>query len=313
MKNRVLFITEKWCASNPNFGFANYYDNIFNTFSQYFLDAKIHILHIDEACFLYNVHIDRILVNYCVRFNIEMVIFAYSGESSANPSISTLESLKQHNISIGFIWFDNNPGDLALRERLRNVVDINIIIDYPNSDTLIKNSHDLYLWTPESQCYFYPDNQDINVSFIGSSRYGDRYFYVTELKKRVPNILITGGQRENGLTFSAYANLIRRSKIGINFCKNPMGNGYEQLKGRVLEVIASKSFLLEEKGSSTKHFFTPNKDYIEFENIDDLVDKIEYYTKHDNQRIEIANHGYNTFINNYTSQHFWKKVSEHLK
>ena len=309
-------VTEKWCSSNPSLGFANHFDNIFNTFSESVLDHNLHTLHFDESYLLYRVHIDQVLLNYCLSLNIKVVFFSFGKDNPIAPSISCIEMLKEKGIFTCFIWYDNNPSELSLRVSLRDLIDLNIIIDYPRSDihdSLSKSDKDLYLWTPESEYYFRPESQNIDVSFVGSCRYKDRANYISRLKERVPDIIVSGGQREEKLSFSSYASLIRRTKIGINFCKNPMGNGYSQTKGRVFEIIASKSLLLEEKNESTPNFFTPNEDYIEFSSIDELVDKINYFKQNESERIKIAESGYNKYTNNYTSKHFWNKVMEKIK
>lgn len=316
--NNVLFVTEKWCGSNPNYGFANYFDNLFSTFSETMFDHKLHTLHFDEAYLLYGRHIDQVLIPYCQRFSIPTIIFACGGHSPMHPSLEMIKSLKKIGIFICFIWYDNNPTELDFRMQMKEVIDLNIIIDYPRSayHDQYKLEHaqkDLYLWTPESLFYFYPDEQTVDVSFIGSSRYADRNTYLTNLASSLPYMIMEGGQREKGLSFSYYASLIRRSKININFSKNPQIGGYDQLKGRVLETIASRSLLMEEKNQSTSDFFIPGVDYVEFDGLDDLKEKIKYYLEHEDLRREIALSGYNKFMDKYTAKHFWKAVFERIQ
>lgn len=311
----VLFLVDKWCANNPKFGFANHFDNLLNTFADTCLNSRLHTLHYDESYYIYNRHIDQILPQYCRIYDIKTIFLSFGGQSPIHPSLQVLEEIKKTGVKLVFIWYDNNPSDLKLRENIRSLVNLNVIIDFPRSEShdKTKNPNDLYLWTPESLNHFYPAYQDIDVSFIGSPRYQDRINYLSQLSQLVPELVIMGGQREQSLSFSAYANLIRRSKIGINFCKNPMGGGYEQVKGRVFEVIASKSLLLEEKNSATPHFFIPGEDYIEFENIEDLVDKIKYYGENSSERERIAESGYNKFLNNFTADKFWRQVMSAIK
>ena len=205
-----------------------------------------------------------------------------------------------------------------MRDSVRSIVDLNVIIDFPKSEhhdkyRKEKGFKDLYLWTPESLFYFYPDIQDIDVSFVGSVRYADRSNYLQELKQYFPTLVVAGGQRESGLTFSAYANLIRRSKININFSKNPQLGSYYQLKGRVLEILACKSLLIDEKNPATASFFTPNIDYVDFENILELKQKIEYYLTHTEEREKIASSGHKKLLEKYTARHFWMKVMQTIE
>jgi glycosyltransferase involved in cell wall biosynthesis len=309
--NNVLFCFDKWCNANPHLGTTTHFHNFLDTFQREQSSFNTHYLHYDEAAFLYGTHIDNVLIGYCLNFKIDILFLIFSGQSPANPSRACLKKLKEHGVFIVVLWPDNNPMDLVMRKGLEEIVDLHVPIDNPKSDTsevrFTDNKH-LYLWTPENTNLYYPDIQDIPVSFVGSLRYPERAKYAEELIRRVPPITVAGGQRESQLSHEAYAKLIRASKIGINFCKNPMGTGYEQTKGRVFHVIASKSLLLEEKNSSTPDFFTPGLDYIEFENIDDLVNKIDYYLINEDERINIAERAYRKFAKYYTPDHFWDRL-----
>lgn len=310
MKN-VLFLNDKWCSANPNIGINSHFQQLYDTFIQYDLEANVHYLHYDEAIYLYGKHIDSILLGYCLNFNIEILFLTFSGQSPANPSIECIKKLKERGIFICVFWPDNNPLDLVLRKNILPYIDLNIPHDNPKSNTnqvRFEDEKHLYLWTPINSNLYFKDNQTLDVGFIGSTRYPERQEYLNKLKVKLPNIQIGGGQRESSSSINKYAKMVRSCKIGLNFCKNPMGSGYEQIKGRVFEVIASKSLLLEEKNSSTPDFFTPGLDYVEFENLEDLVNKIEYYSQNESERISIAENGFRKFNKYYTSKHFWDKV-----
>lgn len=312
----VLFVVDKFCSGDSKLGFSLHHLNFINTFEETQLNSRLHTLYYDESLFIYNTHIDNILLKYCKQNNIKTIFFSFGGHSPMHPTLPILEKLKEEQIFLSFIWCDSNPSELYFKEKIRHLADLNIMVDNAKSeihDILDKTEKDLHLWTPESKNYFYPDSQNTKVSFIGSPRYQERYDYLVQLVQKVPNFVTIGGQRETGMSFSKYADLIRKSQIGLNFCGNPMGLGYKQVKGRVFEIIASKSLLLEESGSGASNFFTPNVDYIEFENIQDLVDKIGFYSDNKEEREKIVANGYKRFIENYTAHHFWDKVMEKIK
>jgi glycosyltransferase involved in cell wall biosynthesis len=312
MKNKnALFITDKWCAGNPTLGFANHFDNLFNTFSESVFNYKTHTLHFDESFLIYGKHIDDVLIDYCNKFKIDIVFFAFGGGEKLAPSLSKLKELKNLGFPSCFIWYDCNPNDLVLKNKLEGIIDLNVFLSFPTSefhDKMVRNSNDLFLWTPESKSHFYPDFQIIPISFIGSLRYPYRNEYIGKLIKIFPKLVVSGGQRENSLTFPVYSRLVRQSKMGINFSKNIEGEGYYQVKGRVFEIISSKSLLLEEKNNGTSHFFKPNEEFIEFENFDDLVDKINFYSENGNERLKIAENGYKKFQEKYTPKIFWNTI-----
>jgi spore maturation protein CgeB len=313
---QVLFLQDKYCSGNPKLGLSNNAHNILDTFQQSVKDAQMYTLFFDEA-YMYGRHINEILEAYCRKFDIDTVFVSLLGTSPSNPSLNILNNLKTLGIKIVFIWCDNNPTEIYLQDRTLEISDLNVVLDYPTSDlhNIRRISHEqsgkyLYLWTPESKFLYYPDEQDIDVSFIGSIRYPDRAEYVRKLQQVFPNIYIRGGQRENYLSPEGYASLIRRSKININFSKNM--DGYSQCKGRVFEALASKTLLLEEDNYSTPAFFDPMREYRQFTDIESLIKQIEFYTKNPDMAEMIAQNGYNKYKNNWTSQHFWDRIKDKL-
>jgi len=121
-------------------------------------------------------------------------------------------------------------------------------------------------------------------------------------------IHIGGGQREEGLSAGRYAELMRHSKISINFPQGP--DGYDQCKGRVWEILATKSLLLERKNDAIKNFLIPNVHYVEFENEEDLVEKIQYYLDNEKERSYIAQKGYDVYKKKYNATTFWGAIME---
>ena len=158
------------------------------------------------------------------------------------------------------------------------------------------------MWVPQDTEMFRPAKQDIPASFIGSV-YQDRAHFLRNLGS---NVFISGGQRAGKLTPYEYAGLIRRSEININFAISPCQT-YYQTKGRVYEILASRSLLLESKNPSTAKLFTPGVDYIEFSTPQELNDAIEYYSSHEVERVKIASSGHVAY-QKYNSQNFWNTI-----
>ncbi len=312
---QILFIQDRYTGGNPKFGFSNNLHNILGTFQQSILDAQVYTIFFDEL-YMFGRHVDTILPQYCQKFGIEVVFVSLLGTSPSNPSLQCLETVKKLGIKVIFIFCDANPTEIYLQNVTFNLSDLNIVLDYPTSPMHdkrrgehLKSGKYLYLWTPEPADLYHPQTQDIDVSFIGSIRYPDRAEYCRKLQEAIPNIYIRGGQREEGkLSPEGYASLIRRSKININFCKNP--DGYDQLKGRVCESLASKTLLMEERGGSTCIFFEHEVDYLGFSNVQELISRINKYLQNPDLASQIAQNGYNKFNEKYTAKHFWDIVME---
>jgi len=95
---------------------------------------------------------------------------------------------------------------------------------------------------------------------------------------------------------------INQSKINLNPAMGIFINGL-QIKGRTFEIAGCGGFQLTEHKPELYEYFEKNKEIVTFNNLDDLVDKIEYYLKQNNERETIARAAYERTI----KEHTWEK------
>jgi spore maturation protein CgeB len=100
------------------------------------------------------------------------------------------------------------------------------------------------------------------------------------------------------------------SKIIINFPYHALG--FSQLKSRVLEAMASGSLVFELKNESTSQLFEANQDFVEYQSLDDAVEKYVYYINNLEEMKRIAKNGYIKYLNHYSGKCFWKKIFENI-
>ena len=74
----------------------------------------------------------------------------------------------------------------------------------------------------------------------------------------------------------------------------------------------SGAMLVEDENSETSQFFKPMIDYVSFDNAKDLADKLRYYTKHEEERQEIALNGHRKATTQYNYQTLWNLVMARL-
>jgi hypothetical protein len=316
MKNNVLFVTEKWCDGTPELALTNNFHNLFNTFSQTQPKYRFNTMHLDEAPVVFGRHVNDILVEYCRQWKVDIIVFCLLGGSPYNPSNEVYRQLRAMGVYLVFMWPDTGPGwgTQSIKD-LDGLSDLHISWDNPHSEfhnSFTFPANHLNLWVPQDKYLFYKQRfQQLEVSFIGSPRYYDRQMFLSNLIQKYPKVHIRGGQREEKLTPEQYAELIRHSKISINFSLSPAM--FFQTKGRVFEVLACGSMLLEFANPATRKLLTPDKDYVEFDSPDTLVEKILYYTEHQEERAKIAEQGWKTYQEKYTSQRFWDTIMERIQ
>lgn len=309
-KHHILFVTEKWFNGCPQLSFTNNFHNLFNTFnSAVGEDFSWNTIHIDESYSIYGKHVDEIILNYCLYNNVSVVFYSLLGTDPRNPTIKTYQALKNAKIKQCFMWPDTAGWAIEKIKELDSLSDLHISWDNPSIKIGYSNKH-LSMWVPQDQFLFCPDEQNIDVNFSGSKHQEDRIEYLNFLIKKLNSISIRGGQAEERLSPQLYAFLIRRSKINLNFPLHPFG--FDQVKGRVFEVLASKSLLLEKANSETKKLLIPNEEYVEFYSPQDALGKIKYFLNNEEHRIDIARKGYEKYREKYSSDIFWKTIINKL-
>lgn len=258
MSKNILFVTEKWCDADPNKGPTNHFHNLFATAKQSGLFDRIDNLFLEDA---YNANrtIDYDIYNYVLDSDKkpDLVFFSYLGDSPLNPTFGALSYLCSENIPLLFLWPDITY-DWAI-QRIKSVDDYatcHVLWDGRGLSEV--NPKHFYTWTPQDTNLFYPipwHKKDIDVSFLGSraDHYEERGPCLNFLKKELGDkLFISGGQREDKLSPVEYADLMRRSKITINFNRSPKPVSHQfQCKGRVFEALASNTLLLEPAISPT--------------------------------------------------------------
>lgn len=312
-KPRILMVTEKYCDGKPECGLTNNYHNLFGSLKHSMPEVVFDVVHLDEAVVNFGTHMDVILPRVCEQLKPDIVVFSLLGKSPANPNIHTFEKLKKMGIYNLVMWPDVGiDWGYPQVQQLGNLIDLHV--GWDNADSEFHRTRQLppnfqQMWVPQDdKLYFRAEPQDIPISFIGSVRYQERQVYLKHALTAGAQILIRGGQREEKLSPEQYANLIRRSKISINFPFCP--GGFDQCKGRVFEVLACQSMLLERKNAATSKLFTPGVDYVEFADPNDFVAKIKHYLNNDAERAKIAEAGYKKFHEKYSAKKFWEAILE---
>ena len=306
---KVLFVTEKWCDANPDKGLTNNYHNLFRTFKNTFPETKFNIVHMDEYSLIKKKHIDTFLPTLIDRVEPDLIVFSLLGKSHLNPSETSYEYIREKGCKTVFMWADVFDGwGIPQIEELNEKGFADLHVCWGSERNVGSHIENLvWLWAPQDDNLYYPaEEQDIQISFLGSPRYSERQKYLTHLVTNGLEVYIGGGQREEGLSPERYAQLMRQSKISLNFPEGP--DGYDQCKGRVWEVLASRSLLLERKNSAIENYLKPNVHYVEFEDENDLIEKMNYYLENEKEREHIANKGHQIYKKKYSAKVFWEKV-----
>lgn len=142
------------------------------------------------------------------------------------------------------------------------------------------------------------DKCKYGVTFVGSM-YGNRKKWIARLKKRGVKVECFGyGWPRGPVTAEAIPSIFRESVINLNFADSGLviRDGKlvrsRQLKARVFEVPGSGGLLLTEYAEHLEDFYSLGKEIVVFEDLDDLVAKIEHLLHSPAERDAIADAGF---------------------
>lgn len=103
-----------------------------------------------------------------------------------------------------------------------------------------------------------------------------------------------------------HVKIINQSKIIIT-----SNNMWNSLSMRYTEVLGCCGFLLADKPEDLENFgYIDGKHLVIYEDVDDMVNKIKYYIKHESQRNKIAKEGYEFVLKNHTTDIRVKQFTE---
>ena len=101
--------------------------------------------------------------------------------------------------------------------------------------------------------------------------------------------------------------IFQAASINLNITSKTIQTGISQ---RVFDVLANKGFLITNYQAELYDLFTPGEDLVVYESLEDLVEKVQYYLEHEEERKQIAMHGYETVKQYHTYDMRLKQMLE---
>lgn len=95
------------------------------------------------------------------------------------------------------------------------------------------------------------------------------------------------------------------SKVNLNITLRSIASG---VPARVFEVMSVGGFMLTNWQEEIPEMFAEDKEIVTYKTPEELVDKADYYLRHDNERIRIGVNGYQKVKEHYTYEHRLRKI-----
>ncbi|MBO6114226.1 MAG: glycosyltransferase family 1 protein [Lachnospiraceae bacterium] len=91
--------------------------------------------------------------------------------------------------------------------------------------------------------------------------------------------------------------IIKCSKINLNMTNKPIKTG---LPLRIYDLMGAGGFVISNYQAEIPEYFEVDKEIVLYESVPDLLEKIDYYLKHDDERKQIAKNGYERIKKEHT-------------
>lgn len=99
--------------------------------------------------------------------------------------------------------------------------------------------------------------------------------------------------------------VFRHSKVNLNITLRSIKNG---IPLRAMDIMGAGGFLLTNHQNDFSMHFVEGQDYISYGSIPDMMDKIQYYLKHEKERTEIARNG----LEKIKAEHTYQQCVEEM-
>lgn len=98
--------------------------------------------------------------------------------------------------------------------------------------------------------------------------------------------------------------VFRHSKINLNITLRSIKSG---IPLRAFDIMGSQGFLLTNYQEDFLDYFVPDEDFVYYSDLEDLINKIEYFLSHEKERLEILQNGYEKILMYHTYE---KRISD---
>jgi len=304
-------------------GFIRNNHDVLEVSDRDYIQNKRSIFNLKSNKQLFQSHLIETFKNY----NPDLFFFGHTN----NINISTLDELRSKNKNIIISQWNEDPlmPDLEFsKKNIENIqpyvslVDHNFITTDPSilinkfktknfkfffipvdSNIECFNVYDLQ---PENDI-FYAMSHGVNRGILKMGFEDNRVKFLEKLVKKTPKIKhdFRGFKNKQPIWGNDFYNAIINSKMGLNLSRGTPTKYYSS--NRIASIIGNGLLTFIDKKTMLNDFFT--KDEVIFYNdIDDLVSKIKFYSKNDKLRIKIAKQGKAKYFKFFNE----KKVTKYI-
>ena len=142
---------------------------------------------------------------------------------------------------------------------------------------------------------FYAMSHGVNRAILKKGKIDERINFLNSLTKKIININYDfyGFENKEPIWGDYFYQALINSKMGLNLSRGKPTKYYSS--NRIASLMGNGLLTFIDKKTEMSDFFT-DKEFISYNNIDDLSDKINFYKNNDKSRKKIAENGKNKYF-----------------
>ncbi|WP_435149716.1 glycosyltransferase [Candidatus Pelagibacter bacterium nBUS_32] len=244
------------------------------------------------------------------NYNPDLFFFGHT----KNIDLSTIDELKSYNKNLIISQWNEDPVMPSLNYSKQNISNINLYSNFVDHNFITthpsviknkvnsKNFHFFFVPVDKNiECFdvfnmkpkkdlFYAMSHGVNRAVLKAGTEDNRVEFLDKLVKKIPNIKYDfyGFSNKQPIWGNDFNNQLINSKMGLNLSRGKPTKYYSS--NRIASIMGNGLLTFVDEKVQMNDFFTKNE-IIFYKNINDLSEKIKFYSINDKLREKIAKNG----------------------
>jgi len=274
-----------------------------NTFQKY-LTETFKNYNPDILFFGHTKNINPETIDTFKSINRNLIISQWN-EDPVMPSLeyskNNIENIKRYSDLVDHTFITTHPNEL--KKQLKTIENLHFF--FVPVDKNIE-FFDVYKLTPQKDL-FYAMSHGVNRATLKEGTEDNRIVFLNNLVKKIPDIKYDfyGFANKQPIWGNNFYRSLTNSKMGLNLSRGKPTKYYSS--NRIASIMGNGLLTFVDKKVQMNHFFNKNE-IIFYNNINDLSDKIKFYSINDKLRKKIAMNGKKKYFKLFNE----KRVTEYF-
>ena len=296
----VLELSDRdYLKNNKSF---NFFSNK-NSFQKYLIES-FRNYNPDFLFFGHTKNIDPETIDILKSMNRNLIISQWN-EDPVMPSLeyskNNIENIKRYSNLVDHTFLTTHPNELIKQEK--NIDNLHFF--FVPVDKNIE-FFDVYKLRPQKDL-FYAMSHGVNRATLKEGTEDDRIVFLNNLVKKIPNVKYDfyGFANKQPIWGDNFFRSLINSKMGLNLSRGKPTKYYSS--NRIASIMGNGLLTFIDKRVHMHHFFNTNE-IVFYTSINDLADKVKFYSKNDKARKKIAMNGKKKYFKLFNE----KRITEYF-